>query len=136
MLSVANKAEISIVLRLKADAVCRGKALECRARPCFPQVTRDRCGELLDGHRRTPKPEAGCNWRQIGRNERVGLQPLDRRWLPLQGETDIAGDIEEETPDHAMNQRRHVESKEMLRPQHAQAPRAVGQDALADDPDV
>ena len=136
MLGIAHQPEIGLVLGLEADAVRAGEAFEGVARALLAEVARDRGGEFLHRHRGAPEPEAGRDRREIRRHEDIGLQAFDRRGLVTQGEADIAQEIDREAPDHAVHQRRQLQPEQMLRAQHRQSPRPVGEDVLADDADV
>src|SRR5439155_9324923 len=97
--------KIGIFFPLKADALRPGKGLECRARALLAEIARDCAGEFFDRYRRAPEPETWRDGRKFRRNEGIRLQPFDWRRRPAQRETDIADDIEQQTPDNAMHQR-------------------------------
>ena len=65
-------------------------------------------------------------------HEQVRLHALDRRRPRAQRAADIAGDVERKAQQHAVDERRQIDAEQRLRPQHAEAPRPVGQNSLAD----
>ena len=107
----------------------RGEAFERRAGALLAEIAGDRRGQLLDGHGRTPQPEARRHRRQTRRHEQVGLHPLDRARRAPGREADVGEDVEREAPHHAVDQRRQVEPEQVLRPQPVEAPRAGGEEA-------
>ena len=133
---IAHQAEIGFFLRLEADAVGGGETFEGALGALLAEIARHRAGQFLHRHRGAPEPEARRHRRQIRRHENIGLQPFDRRGRAAQREADIANQIERQAPDHAVHQRRDFQPEQMLRAQHRQAPRPVGEDALADHADV
>ena len=136
MFGMPHQAEVGLVLGLHADAMRLGESLQCAARAFLAEIARHRSDEFLDRDRRPPQPEARRHRRQVGRHEGIGLHAFDRRRLVPQREADIAEDVDAQTPHHAMHQRRQAQAEHMLRPQHGDAPRPVGENGLADETDV
>ena len=129
MLGIAQQLEVGLGVRLEADALRRGEALERGAGALLAEIAGDRGGQFLDRHRRAPQPEARRHRREPRRHEQVGLHALDRGRRAPQREADVGEDVERQAPDHAVHQRRQVEPEQMLRPQRIDAPRAGGEEA-------
>ena len=70
----------------------------------------------------------GTNTSACTRSIAVGRRPKRK--------ADIEGDIDNKAEQHAMNQRRQIETEQRLRPQTGEAPRPIGQDMLAHDAGV
>ncbi len=136
MLGMTHQPEIGLVIGFEADAVRAGEAFERAARAFLAEIARDRAGKLLHRHRGAPEPEARRDRRQVRRHKNIGLQPLDRRGRAPHGKADVTQEIERQAPDHAVHQRRQLEPEQVLRAQHRQSPRPVGEDVLAEDADV
>jgi hypothetical protein len=133
---VAHELEIGLGLGVECEAAARGVAVERCPRPLLAEVAGHGRAELLDRHRRTPQAEARGDRCQVGGDEQVALQPLDRRRRASQREADIGNDIEAQAPDHAVQQRRQLEPEQRLRPQQGEPQRSFAQQGEGDDAGV
>src|SRR5215471_4516634 len=136
MLGIAQELEVRLGLWINADAACQGIAVEGGACALFAEVAGDGRGQFLDRYRGAPQPKARRDRSQVGGNEKVGLQSLDRGRRPSKREHHIGKSVERKAPDYAVGERWEIESDERLRAQQRHSPRAQGEQAVTDDTGV
>src|SRR5262249_59704237 len=110
---------------INADAACQGIAVKGGACALFAEVAGDGRGQFIDRNRGAPQPKARRDWSQVGGNEEVGLQSLDRGRCPSKREHHIGKSIERKAPDHAVGERWEIESDQRLPAQHCHYPPAL-----------
>src|SRR6516162_9057562 len=105
MLGIAQELEVRLGLWINAGAACQGVAVEGGACALFAEVAGDGRGQFLDRYRGAPQPKTRRDRSQVGGNEEVGLQPLDRGRRPSKREHHIGKSVERKAPDHAVGER-------------------------------
>src|SRR5215510_5391212 len=125
MLSIAQELEVRLRLRIDADAARQRVAVEGAACTLLAEVARHGRGQFLDCYRGAPEPETRRDRREVRRNEQISLQSFDRTRSASKREHHVGENVERKTPEHALRERRQIESDQCLRAQQRYSPRPV-----------
>ena len=113
---VLQELEVGLGRRLEADAARRREAGKRSAGALLAEIAGNGGDQLADADRGAAEPKTRRYRRQRRGHEQIGLHPLDRGGAAGERAADIAGDIDRQTRQHAVNQRRQVDAEQRLRP--------------------